>query len=96
MCSSDLKIIGYAATSKSTTILNYCDIDSKLIDYIVDSTPDKQNKFSPGKHIPIISDIRFKNENSDYCILFAYNHQKEIFSKEKIPGSACNCQVCAK
>ena len=49
------KIAGYGATSKSTTILNYCDIGTDLIDYICDNTPIKQGKFSPGKHIPIES-----------------------------------------
>ena len=46
-------ICGYAATSKSTTILNYCGLGSDLIDYICDTTDDKIGKFSPGKHIPI-------------------------------------------
>ena len=41
-------MVGYAATSKSTTILNLCGINSDLIDYIADTTLDKQNKFSPG------------------------------------------------
>lgn len=77
------KIIGYAATSKSTTILNYCNINNELINSIVDSTVDKQSKFSPGAHIPIIPDTRFNSIESDYCVLFAYNHQKEILSKEK-------------
>ena len=46
-------IAGYAATSKSTTILNYCDIGPESIDFICDTTPDKIGKFSPEKHIPI-------------------------------------------
>ncbi len=75
--------IGYAATSKSTTILNYCNIDQNLISYIVDSTIIKQGKYSPGMHIPIVSDKEFRKENSDYCVLFAYNHMNEILTKEK-------------
>ena len=42
------KIVGYGATSKSTTILNYCNIGPELIDFISDTTPIKQNKFTPG------------------------------------------------
>ena len=54
------KVISYGATSKSTTIFNYCGIDKDLIQYITDTTPEKQNKLSPGVHIPIISpDIGF-------------------------------------
>ena len=48
------KVISYGATSKSTTIFNYCDIGTELIKYITDTTPEKQNKYSPGTHIPII------------------------------------------
>ena len=77
-------ISGYAATSKSTTILNFCGIDKKLIDCIYDTTPDKIGKFSPGMHIPIINYNEFKNNYPDVVYLFAWNHKDEIFKKEKI------------
>ena len=77
------KICGYAATSKSTTILNYCNLGSDLIDYICDTTPEKIGKFSPGKHIPI-KDMNYFYENPpDVAFLFAWNHKNEIFEKEK-------------
>ena len=76
-------VAGYAATSKSTTILNLCGINSDLIDYIADTTLDKQNKFSPGMHIPIKSNEYFKKNYPDYAVLFAWNHKDEIFKKEK-------------
>lgn len=75
------KIVGYGATSKSTTILNYCDIGPELIDFIVDTTPEKQFKFSPGKHIPILPYENFI-PYPDICVLFAWNHRKEILDKE--------------
>ena len=76
-------IAGYAATSKSTTILNYCGIDFKKIDFICDTTQDKIGKFTPGTHIPI-KDMEYYNKNiPDYTFLFAWNHKKEIFNKEK-------------
>ena len=77
------KICGYAATSKSTTILNYCDLGSDLIDYICDTTYEKIGKFSPGKHIPI-KDMNYFYENPpDVAFLFAWNHKNEIFEKEQ-------------
>ena len=76
-------ICGYAATSKSTTILNYCNIGNEYIDYICDTTKEKIGKFSPGKHIPI-KDMSYFNDNMcDYVYLFAWNHKEEIFNKEK-------------
>ena len=76
-------IAGYAATSKSTTITNYCDINTDLIDCIYDTTPLKQGKFSPGTHIPIVPHEEFRDNYPDYVLLFGYNHSKEIFAKEK-------------
>lgn len=76
------RVVGYAATSKSTTVLNYCQIGRDLIEYISDTTPIKQNKFSPGMHIPIKPYEIFKSDNPDYVILFGWNHAQEIFEKE--------------
>ena len=76
-------IAGYAATSKSTTILNYCGINYKHIDFICDTTPNKINSFTPGTHIPVVPVNFFKRNIPDYTFLFAWNHKKEIFAKEK-------------
>ena len=75
-------IVGYAATSKSTTIINYCGITTRQIDYICDTTPIKQGKFSPGAHIPIKRYEEFKSNYPEFALLFGYNHYKEIMSKE--------------
>ena len=76
------KICGYAATAKSTTVLNYCNIENNLIDYICDTTEEKIGKFSPGMHIPIVPMSYFKKNIPDVAFLFAWNHKDEIFSKE--------------
>ncbi len=76
-------IAGYAATSKSTTILNYCGINNKHIDFICDTTKDKIGKFTPRTHIPIVNMKFFRENLPDYTFLFAWNHKKEIFNKEK-------------
>jgi methylation protein EvaC len=47
------RVAGYGATSKSTTVTNFCGITPDLIEFISDTTPIKQGKFSPGTHIPI-------------------------------------------
>jgi methylation protein EvaC len=76
-------IAGYAATSKSTTIINYCGITADHLDCIYDTTPIKQGKFSPGAHIPIKPHSEFKDNYPDYALLFGYNHEKEIMAKEQ-------------
>jgi len=77
------KIIGYGATAKSVTILNYCNINNTMIDYFVDTTPDKQNKYTPGTKILIKKYSNLINNNVDYVFLGAWNFKKEIFNKEK-------------
>ena len=77
------KVAGYAATSKSTTVLNYCGIGPDLIEYICDTTPIKQGKLSPGVHIPVVPYETFKNNPPDYAVLLAWNHAEEIMANEK-------------
>ena len=76
------KVISYGATSKSTTIFNYCGIGPDLIEHITDTTPEKQGKLSPGMHIPIISPKIGFNDTVDYAYLGAWNFIKEISEKE--------------
>tara|TARA_B100000035_G_scaffold198621_1_gene169698 strand:+ start:976 stop:2163 length:1188 start_codon:yes stop_codon:yes gene_type:complete len=77
------KIIGYGATAKSTTILNYCKIDQNIIDYFLDTTKDKQDKFTPGTKIPILKYKGSIDNDVDYIFLGAWNFKEEIFKKEK-------------
>ena len=83
MKKNNMKICGYGATSKSTTILNYCKIGPNIIDVIFDTTKDKINKFTPGMHIPVVDYKYFKERNYRNVFLFAWNHKKEILKKEK-------------
>ncbi len=76
-------IAGYAATSKSTTILNYCGINHNHIDFICDTTKNKIGKYTPRTHIPIVNTEYYRKNIPDYTFLFAWNHKKEIFKKER-------------
>jgi methylation protein EvaC len=77
------RICGYGATSKSTTVTNFCAIGPDLIDFISDTTPGKQGRFSPGVHIPIVPPERFTDSSPDYALLFAWNHAVEILANEQ-------------
>ena len=76
-------VAAYGATSKSTTVTNFCGIGPDLVEYISDTTPIKQGKLSPGVHIPVSPYERFVKEPPDYALLFAWNHAQEILAKEK-------------
>jgi methylation protein EvaC len=75
-------VVGYGATAKSATVINYCGIGPNDLEYISDTTPIKQNKLSPGAHIPIVNHTSFTDKFPDYAILFAWNHIDEINKKE--------------
>ncbi len=81
--SSNQIIIGYGATAKVTTILNYCEINNKLIDFFVDTTPDKKNKYVPGTNIIVKKYDKNLINMSRYLFLGAWNFKNEIFKKEK-------------
>jgi methylation protein EvaC len=77
------RVVGYGATSKSTTVTNYCGITPAHVEFISDTTPIKQGKLSPGAHIPVRPYADFANRYPDYALLFAWNHAAEIYEKEK-------------
>ena len=77
------RVVGYGATSKSTTVTNYCGITPDLVEFISDTTPIKQGKFSPGTHIPVRPYEEFASHPPDYALLFAWNHGAEIMEKEQ-------------
>ncbi len=80
------RIVGYGATSKSTTVTVYCGLGPSEIEYISDTTPIKQDKYSPGVHIPVKSHDNFEINPPDVALLFAWNHRDEIMAKERFRG----------
>jgi len=76
-------IVGYGAPAKGTVLLNYCGLSTDTIDYLIDSTPAKQNHFVPGMKIPIYPPEKLREDQPDYALLLAWNHQKEIIDKEE-------------
>jgi methylation protein EvaC len=77
------RVVGYGATSKSTTVTNYCGITPQHVEFISDTTPIKQGKLSPGAHIPVRPYGEFTRAYPDYALLFAWNHAAEIREKEQ-------------
>jgi methylation protein EvaC len=77
------RVVGYAATSKSTTVTNYCGITPDLVEFISDTTPIKQGKYSPGVHIPVLPHTKFIERYPDCALLFGWNHADEIMANER-------------
>ena len=77
-------VIGYGATAKAVTILNYCNINKDLIHNFVDTTPEKINRYMPGKNIKILKYNSIILKNYNYVFLGAWNFKSEIMKKEKL------------
>ncbi len=75
------KIVCYGAAAKGNTVLNFCEITKDDIDYVVDISPHKQEKFLPGTHIPIYSTEKIKDTKPDYIVILAWNLKEEIIEQ---------------
>ncbi len=76
-----LAVAGYGAPARVSTITNYADIGSDLISFIVDDSPLKQNRFSPGKHIPILESTVLSERKPDVLVVFAHEYLDDIRAK---------------
>jgi len=75
------RVAGYGASGKSTTLLNFCNIGPDLVQYVVDTTPNKQGRYTPGTGIPII-DPRSDSRAPDVYLSLIHNYQGEIMRQE--------------
>jgi SAM-dependent methyltransferase len=77
-------IIGYGASGRGTTIMNYCGIDDRYLDYVVDDAPAKHGFFTPGTHVTIKPwDFTKESQFPDYALLFAWSFIDEVKKKRK-------------
>ena len=72
------RIIGYGASARSSTFLNYCGIDHAFLECIIDNNPMKQGTFSPGGAIPIVSFEEGLSRQPEIIFILAWNFTEEI------------------
>lgn len=81
----NVKVAGYGAPARVSTICNYGNIGPSLIDFTVDDSPLKYNKFTPGTHIPIVPKAHLDANPPDVIVVFAYEYFDDI--RKKTEGS---------
>lgn len=74
------KVVGYGCPARLSTITNFGNIDSSLISAVVEDSPLKVGRFSPGKHIPLIK-LNDAEEDVEIFIVFAYEYITSIKAK---------------
>lgn len=76
-------VVGYGASGKANVLLNYCGITNKTIEYIIDESPLRYNRYTPGSHIPVYLPDKVNLLEADYVVILAWNYEKEIREKLK-------------
>ena len=72
------QIVGISAPAKGNTLLNYCKINSEILDYVSERNPLKIDKFTPGMNIHVFSDEKLLEDQRDYALILAWNFADEI------------------
>lgn len=72
------KVIAYGAAAKGNTLLNYAGVKNDLIEFVVDKSPYKQDKYLPASHIPIVDEIKIKENRPDYILILPWNIKDEV------------------
>ena len=77
------KIYGYGASTKGNVILQYCKINKKLLDCIIEVNSFKYNRYTPGSKIKIVSEKYLKKKKPDYLLVLPWHFKDHIIKKEK-------------
>ncbi|MFZ4584600.1 MAG: class I SAM-dependent methyltransferase [Acidimicrobiia bacterium] len=75
-------IAAYGAAAKGSTLVNYCGIDTELVDFVVDRNVHKQGLLMPGVHQPIRGVEALLEDQPDYTLLLAWNFATEIRAQQ--------------
>ena len=77
------KVIGYGASTKGNVLIQYCGLDSNLVPCIAEVNPDKFGAYTPGSHIPIVSEAEARAMRPDYFLVFPWHFKSGILQREQ-------------
>ena len=80
---SGARIVGYGASGRGNMACNIWNLNSDMIEYIVDESPERAGRYTSGTNIPIVGKDVLDNDNPDYVLVFAWNFINMIASKLK-------------
>ena len=73
----------YGASTKGNTILQWCGIDSRIVDVAAERNPDKYGARTLGTDIPIVSEAESRAMNPDYYLVLPWHFKEEFIEREK-------------
>ncbi|KKK56677.1 hypothetical protein LCGC14_3062120, partial [marine sediment metagenome] len=71
-------IIGFGASARSSTYLNFCGLTNKDIQCIIDNNPLKQGRYTAGSSIPIVTMEQGLALKPELLFVLAWNFKDEI------------------
>ena len=71
---NNIRIIGYGAPAKATTVLNYFGINSDIVEFTIEDNKLKHNKFIPGTKIKIVDKNIIENDSNTKVLVMAWNY----------------------
>lgn len=71
-------LAGYGAAAKGVVLTNYCGVGPDVLAFVADRSPYKQDRFTPGMHLPVVSPDRVFRDQPDYLLVLAWNFFDEI------------------
>lgn len=75
------RMIGYGASARSSTLLNYCGIDRHYLEFIADKNNLKRGRYTPGTNIQIVSPEDAFAIRPDCVLLLAWNFKDEVLKQ---------------
>ena len=82
LCAEGSTVLGYGASTKGNVILQYCGFTSSEIPAMVEVNSDKFGSFTPGTHIPIISENEAHALNPDYFLVMPWHFRANLLQRE--------------
>jgi hypothetical protein len=76
------RIAAYGASAKGATLLNYCGIGAETLDFVVDRSPLKQGRFTPGTRLRICAPERLLLDRPAFSLLLVWNIADEVFGEQ--------------
>ena len=77
------RILGYGASTKGNVVLQFCGIGPDLVEAIAEVNEDKFGAFTPGTHIPIISEPEARAMQPDYFLVLPWHFKDGIIAREQ-------------
>jgi hypothetical protein len=77
------KVLGYGASTKGNVMLQFCGITPAEVLAIGEVNPDKFGAFTPGTHIPIISEEEARAMSPDYFLVLPWHFKDSILQREQ-------------